>query len=74
MPEYSSMNKCHVDKDNETLLIPFNNKLMPIHIATIKSAKTQEQENLVYLKLIFHCPGVGMIPQHIKYTENDDYV
>lgn len=49
-----------VDTKNQTLLIPINGRMVPIHIAYYKNGSKHEENGLVYLRLNFNSPGQGV--------------
>ncbi|KDO29493.1 hypothetical protein SPRG_06033 [Saprolegnia parasitica CBS 223.65] len=48
-----------VDMRHEAVIVPINGVAVPFHISTIKNVSKSEEDKATYLRINFHCPGVG---------------
>ncbi|ETV75693.1 hypothetical protein H257_10081 [Aphanomyces astaci] len=48
-----------VDMRAEAVIVPINGIPVPFHISTIKNVSKSEEDKATYLRINFHCPGVG---------------
>lgn len=52
--------RIRVDFKNQTILLPINGRLVPIHIAYYKNGSSNEEGEYAYLRLNFNSPGQGV--------------
>jgi nucleosome binding factor SPN SPT16 subunit len=58
MPNDVRAGQLYVDKNHDTILVPFNNNsFVPFHISTIKNVSTTNEGQFTFLRLNFHIPG-----------------
>jgi nucleosome binding factor SPN SPT16 subunit len=48
-----------VDMRAEAVMVPINGVAVPFHISMIKNVSKNEEDKATYLRINFHCPGVG---------------
>uniref|UniRef100_A0A7N0U852 FACT complex subunit n=1 Tax=Kalanchoe fedtschenkoi TaxID=63787 RepID=A0A7N0U852_KALFE len=52
-----------IDQKNEAVLLPINGSMVPFHVATIRTASSQQDTNRnAYIRIIFNVPGTPFNP------------
>uniref|UniRef100_A0A7N0VM83 FACT complex subunit n=1 Tax=Kalanchoe fedtschenkoi TaxID=63787 RepID=A0A7N0VM83_KALFE len=52
-----------IDQKNEAILLPINGSMVPFHVATIRTASSQQDTNRnSYIRIIFNVPGTPFNP------------
>ncbi|KAL6523412.1 FACT complex subunit spt16 [Orobanche gracilis] len=64
-----------VDQKNEAILIPIYGSMVPFHVATVKTASSQQDTNgNCYLRIIFNVPGTPFAPHDANSIKNQGAV
>ncbi|KAL9685037.1 hypothetical protein QQ045_022483 [Rhodiola kirilowii] len=63
-----------IDQKNEAVLLPINGNMVPFHVATIRTASSQQDTNRnAYIRIIFNVPGTPFSPHDsntLKFQNN----
>ncbi|XP_057872984.2 FACT complex subunit SPT16 isoform X2 [Cryptomeria japonica] len=63
-----------VDHKNEAVLLPINGLMVPFHIATIKSASSQQDGDISYIRILLNAPVSGFNANNVLPHKFQGYV